>query len=142
MFPLVGPSSIVLALMASGLNGQRFAFNGYLPHARRSASTAFANWKKDRGELGQTEIFIEAPYRNDQLFSASARTCNPETLLCLATDLTGATEQVCTKSIGAMDKMRRRSWTAGRPYSCLLARTPGLQRTGEFSEPRDRPRTD
>ncbi len=105
--PLVGPSSIVLALMASGLNGQRFAFNGYLPQASTERDARIREIQERSRRLDQTEIFIEAPYRNDQLFKAVTSNCKPETLLSLAIDLTSSTEEIWTKSIGA--------WRLGAP---------------------------
>ena len=99
VIPLVGPSSIVLALMGSGLNGQRFAFNGYLPSRSPERERSIRELEERSRHLGQTEIFIEAPYRNDQLLSALLRACKADTLLSLATDLTGATEQVRTLTV-------------------------------------------
>lgn len=99
VIPLVGPSSIVLALMASGLNGQRFAFNGYLPARSPERERGIRELEERSRRLDQTEIFIEAPYRNDQLFGALLRTCDADTTLSLATDLTGATEQVMTRTV-------------------------------------------
>ncbi|HEV8692886.1 MAG TPA: SAM-dependent methyltransferase, partial [Lysobacter sp.] len=99
VIPLVGPSSIVLALMASGLNGQRFAFNGYLPARSPERERGIRELEERSRRLDQTEIFIEAPYRNDQLFGALLRTCDADTALSLATDLTGATEQVMTRTV-------------------------------------------
>ena len=98
--PLVGPSSIVLALMASGLNGQRFAFNGYLPQASEERNGRIRDLEERSGRLDQTEIFIEAPYRNDQLFSAIIANCKPGTTLSLACDLTSPTEEIRALSIG------------------------------------------
>jgi 16S rRNA (cytidine1402-2'-O)-methyltransferase len=98
--PLVGPSSIVLALMASGLNGQRFAFNGYLPQTSAERDRRIRELEQRSHNFDQTEIFIETPYRNDQLFKAVTANCRPETLLSVASDLTGPTEQIETKSIG------------------------------------------
>jgi 16S rRNA (cytidine1402-2'-O)-methyltransferase len=97
--PLVGPSSIVLALMASGLNGQRFAFNGYLPQASSERDARIRDLEERSRKLDQTEIFIEAPYRNDQLFEAITANCKPETMLSLASDLTSPTEEIRAKSI-------------------------------------------
>ena len=87
--PLVGPSSLLLALAASGLNGQSFCFHGYLPveAAARTARHARAS-RRGRGADGGTQMFIEAPYRNNQLLAALLETCDPQTRLCLATDLT------------------------------------------------------
>jgi 16S rRNA (cytidine1402-2'-O)-methyltransferase len=98
--PLVGPSSIVLALMGSGLNGQRFAFNGYLPQAAAERDVRIRDLEARSRKLDQTEIFIEAPYRNDPLFKAIAANCRPETMLSLAIDLTSATEEIRARSIG------------------------------------------
>ena len=99
--PLVGPSSIVLALMASGLNGQRFTFNGYLPQAPAERDARIRELEERSRRLDQTEIFIEAPYRNDQLFKAIASNCKPATMLSLAIDLTSPTEEIGAKSISA-----------------------------------------
>ncbi len=115
--PLVGPSSIVLALMASGLNGQRFRFVGYLPIAaeeRVAAIRALENESK-----GETQIFIETPYRNVALFEALLQHCRPATQLAVAVDLTGTAEFVrqCT-----VEDWRRLPVTA-RP---MLARQPAV----------------
>jgi 16S rRNA (cytidine1402-2'-O)-methyltransferase len=99
VIPLVGPSSIVLALMASGLNGQRFAFNGYLPVRAPERERYIRELEERSRRLDQTEIFIEAPYRNDQLLGALLRACDADTMLSLASDLTGATEQVTTRTV-------------------------------------------
>ena len=98
--PLVGPSSIILALMGSGLNGQRFAFNGYLPQAAAERDARIRELEERSRRRDQTEIFIEAPYRNDPLFKAIVSNCKPETMLSLAIDLTSPTEEIRTKSIG------------------------------------------
>ncbi|MEO8166124.1 MAG: SAM-dependent methyltransferase [Betaproteobacteria bacterium] len=97
--PLVGPSSIVLALMASGLNGQRFCFNGYLPQAGADRDARIRTLEERSRKLDQTEIFIETPYRNEQLFKAITTICSTHTLLSLASDLTGPSEEIRTKSI-------------------------------------------
>ena len=97
--PLVGPSSIVLALMASGLNGQSFAFNGYLPVRSNERSRAIASLEKLAQKNGQTQIFIETPYRNNQLINDLLKTCSPSTLLCIAANLTGENEFMATKSV-------------------------------------------
>jgi 16S rRNA (cytidine1402-2'-O)-methyltransferase len=112
VIPLVGPSSIVLALMASGLNGQRFAFNGYLPARSPDRERGIRELEERSRRLDQTQIFIEAPYRNDQLLAALVQTCEPDTVLSLAIDLTGATEQIMTRSMAqwknAMPRLDRR----------------------------------
>lgn len=97
--PLVGPSSIVLALMASGLNGQNFAFNGYLPVRANERTRAISNLEKLVKNNRQTQIFIETPYRNNQLIDDLLKTCSPSTLLCIAANLTGENEFVITKSV-------------------------------------------
>ncbi len=97
--PLVGPSSILLALMASGLDGQRFAFHGYLPIEDAERNRAIAALEAESAKRRQTQLFIETPYRNEKLFGALLAHCRPQTLLCIATDLTLAGESVRTCSI-------------------------------------------
>lgn len=94
--PLVGPSAILLALMASGLNGQRFAFHGYLPTDTKERKQKLSELEKESAVRDQTQIFIETPYRNAKLFAAMLETCHEDTLLCLATDLSLPTERVVT----------------------------------------------
>jgi len=98
--PLVGPSSIVLALMASGLEGQRFAFCGYLPREPEDRKKRIKELEARSRRERETQIFIETPYRNDVLLQALIETCGSGTKLCLATDLTMKTENIGTKSIG------------------------------------------
>jgi 16S rRNA (cytidine1402-2'-O)-methyltransferase len=95
--PLVGPSSLLLALMASGLDGQRFAFHGYLPAREPERSSRIVELEKESLRLQQTQIFIETPYRNQALFNALLPVCRPTTRLCLATDLTLSSEVVATR---------------------------------------------
>jgi 16S rRNA (cytidine1402-2'-O)-methyltransferase len=97
--PLVGPSSIILALMASGLNGQNFAFNGYLPVAKTDRSKAIKNYEKRAISENQTQLFIEAPYRNNQLFDDIINTCQPNTYLLIACDITLPTQHIKTAKI-------------------------------------------
>ncbi|MEO8332749.1 MAG: SAM-dependent methyltransferase [Gallionella sp.] len=97
--PLVGPSSILLALMASGLNGQCFAFHGYLPIAEPERNKAIASLEAESAKRRQTQMFIETPYRNEKLFRALLAHCRPQTLLCVATDITLHGEQIQTRSI-------------------------------------------
>lgn len=97
--PLVGPSSIILALMASGLNGQNFSFNGYLPVRANERARAISNLDRQVKNSGQTQIFIETPYRNNQLVNDLLKTCSPSTLLCIAANLTGENEFVVTKPV-------------------------------------------
>jgi 16S rRNA (cytidine1402-2'-O)-methyltransferase len=96
--PLVGPSSLLLAVMASGLNGQSFAFNGYLPtDAGLRIKRLKALEERSRAER-QTQLFIETPYRNGALLEAVVTACHPNTLICVATDLSLQTESVRTQS--------------------------------------------
>ena len=97
--PLVGPSSITLALMASGLEGQRFAFCGYLPRDTGERAKRIRELEARSRKERETEIFIETPYRNDALLSALLETCAPATRLCVAADLTLSSESVSTKTI-------------------------------------------
>ncbi len=102
--PLVGPSSILLALMASGMNGQHFEFVGYLPidNAERIKSISALELVSQKKQ--GTQIFIETPYRNNQLIETLLKTCKPSTRLCIAAELTGANEFVKTKTIEAWKK--------------------------------------
>jgi 16S rRNA (cytidine1402-2'-O)-methyltransferase len=97
--PLVGPSSILLALMASGLNGQQFAFHGYLPVDKSALTAALKNLEKESRTKHQTQIFIETPYRNNAMFSTILKTLSNETILCVALDLTGKEESVHSRRI-------------------------------------------
>ena len=92
--PLVGPSSILLALMASGLDGQRFRFVGYLPVARIDRLAALRELEARSAADRETQIFIETPYRNDALLADVLKACHDDTRLCVAADLTGAGESV------------------------------------------------
>lgn len=97
--PLVGPSSILLALMGSGLNGQCFAFHGYLPIAEADRNKTIAALEAESAKRKQTQIFIETPYRNEKLFAALLTRCRPQTLLCVACDITLPSELIQTRSI-------------------------------------------
>ncbi len=103
--PLVGPSSILLALMASGLNGQCFAFHGYLPIADAERNRMINTLEVESAFRQQTQIFIETPYRNDRLFQALITHCRPQTMLCIATDITLGSEQIQTRSITQWKKI-------------------------------------
>lgn len=97
--PLVGPSSILLALMASGLNGQCFAFHGYLPIADADRSKTITALEAESAKRKQTQMFIETPYRNEKLFAALLARCRPQTLLCVACDITLPSELIQTRSV-------------------------------------------
>lgn len=97
--PLTGPSSILLSLMASGLNGQQFAFLGYLPKEREERKTFIKKIEKESIQKRQTQIFIETPYRNNSMLNDLLNTCNNETRLCIAADITLETESVKTKRV-------------------------------------------
>ena len=99
VIPLVGPSAIFLSLMASGLNGQHFAFQGYLPIQSKEAAKAIKDLEKESRIRNQTQIFIETPYRNNTLFANLVRNLMPETQLCLAVDVTGEQEFILTQSV-------------------------------------------
>jgi len=99
VIPLVGPSSIILALMASGFNGQSFAFHGYLPIESTARIQTIKNLEKETQSKNQTQIFIETPYRNNQLLADIIKTCQPATRLCVASDLTGPEELIKSHSI-------------------------------------------
>jgi len=97
--PLVGPSSILLALMASGMNGQSFTFNGYLPIDGSERKSAIKRMEKVSRELNQSQIFIETPYRNDKLMADLLRTLSSGCMVCVACDITLSTEYIATKSV-------------------------------------------
>ena len=97
--PLVGPSSIFLALMASGLNGQNFIFHGYLPIAKKERERKIKQMENDSRRLNQTQIFMETPYRNQSLFDSIIKNSSNKTHLCIATNLTLINEVIQTKSI-------------------------------------------
>ena len=102
--PLVGPSSILLALMASGLNGQRFTFHGYLPVDRNERVKTITELEQRSRHDDETQIFIETPYRNAALFQALVDTCQREALLCIAADVTADDEMIITRTIGEWRK--------------------------------------
>jgi 16S rRNA (cytidine1402-2'-O)-methyltransferase len=97
--PLVGPSSILLALMASGLDGQRFAFHGYLPSGREEREKRLRELERESRQRRQTQIFIETPYRNRQFLASLLATCAGQTRVCVASDLTLASEEIRTLSV-------------------------------------------
>jgi 16S rRNA (cytidine1402-2'-O)-methyltransferase len=104
VIPVTGPSSIFLALMASGLNGQNFAFSGYLPINKKEKIKTIRKLEKTSVSENQTQIFIEAPYRNNQLLEDLINSCHPETLLCIAANITMDSEFIATKTIGNWKK--------------------------------------
>jgi len=104
--PLVGPSSIILALMASGMNGQNFSFKGYLPIDRKERARALKMLERDASQ-GITQIFIETPYRNDTLLNDIIHKCSDELKLCIAVDLTLSSETIISKRV--------REWSKNKP---------------------------
>ena len=104
--PLTGPSSLMLALMASGLNGQSFAFLGYLPAKTDARRSALRQVEKQSAATRQTQIFIETPYRNDALFADILACCKDSTRLCIAADLTLPDALIRTRSIAAWKRER------------------------------------
>lgn len=99
VIPLVGPSSIILAMMASGFNGQNFAFNGYLPIEASKRKEAIKSLEKLSKEKNQSQIFIETPYRNEKLFNDLKSTLSPTSKLCVACDITLSSEYIKTLEI-------------------------------------------
>jgi len=102
--PLVGPSSILLALMASGMNGQSFAFNGYLPIDKSDKKQALKSFERLSFEKNQSQLFIETPYRNNKLMEDLLQLLQPNTFLCVACDITLPTEFIKTKTIAEWKK--------------------------------------
>ncbi|HEV2007232.1 MAG TPA: SAM-dependent methyltransferase [Burkholderiales bacterium] len=116
--PHSGPSSVLLALMASGFNGQRFAFHGYLPVAKDECRREIARLERESRACDQTQIFIETPYRNDPLLQALLEVCDGATRLCVASDLTLPTERV--RSDTAADWKKGKAEIGRRPSVFLL----------------------
>ena len=106
--PLVGPSSLMLALMASGFNGQSFAFVGYLPVDKGKRAAAIRLLEERVHREHQTQIFIEAPYRNNQMLESLASTLNPQTLVCVACDLTLPTQYIRSLTAAKWKKEREK----------------------------------
>lgn len=102
--PLVGPSSILLALMASGMNGQHFEFAGYLPIDNTERAKKLKELEINSARQNSTKIFIETPYRNNQLLDSIITNCNGETKLCIASNITAPAEQIVTRSISYWKK--------------------------------------
>jgi len=102
--PLVGPSSLLLALMASGLNGQSFAFHGYLPVDELGRAKRLRELEAESRQASRTQLFIETPYRNLRMYQAILAACRPETRLCIARDLTTAEEWIRSQPIGLWRK--------------------------------------
>lgn len=107
VIPLSGPSSILMALMASGFNGQNFAFNGYLPIKNPDRINRIRALEKRSAIEGQSQIFMETPYRNSKMFNDLCETCFPDTYLCIATDISLNTESIKSQNI--------RSWKKSPP---------------------------
>lgn len=97
--PLVGPSSILMAMMASGFNGQNFAFNGYLPIDKKERKNAIKRLEKNSAEYNQSQLFIETPYRNNQMLESLTATLHPQTKICVACDITLPSEFIKTDSV-------------------------------------------
>ncbi len=104
--PLVGPNSILLALMASGMNGQHFQFNGYLPIETSERNRRIHEFESVSRKEGSAQIFIETPYRNLSLFDSFLKNCNSATRLCIAVSITGKSESIQTKNIGEWMKSK------------------------------------
>src|SRR5690606_28632675 len=108
VIPVPGPSSIFLALMASGMNGQLFAFHGYLPIQAGERAKAIKMMEKDAYQRQQTQIFMETPYRNNKLLEDLLKYCRPDTRLCIAKNITGSDEFIQTQTI--------KEWKKNFPY--------------------------
>lgn len=102
--PHVGPNSILLALMASGFNGQSFQFHGYLPNKQPALTQAIARLETESRQKNQTQLFIETPYRNNQLLQELVKQLHPQTRLCVACELTGSEEKIVSLSIADWKK--------------------------------------
>jgi 16S rRNA (cytidine1402-2'-O)-methyltransferase len=119
--PLVGPSSILLALIASGLDGQRFSFLGYLPAEKAARKQRLKEIEKHSAQANETQIFIETPYRNQHLFDDILANCQPQTYLCVASNLTLENEQIQTRTIAEWQKVSAPSLQKQPTVFLLLA---------------------
>lgn len=115
--PLVGPSAILLALMASGMSGQHFSFHGYLPIQGKEVAKVIRDLEKESRLKNQTQIFIETPYRNKSLFENLVKNLGPETRLCVAADITGEGEFILTQSV---KKWREQGVNLGKDPAVFL----------------------
>ena len=115
--PLVGPSSIILSLMGSGFNGQSFAFVGYLPHESKARTARLRELEQRIRREGQTQIFIETPYRNNRLIAELASTLPPGLKLCVASDITGESQDITTLPIA---KWKKKSFDYSRKPTIFL----------------------
>jgi 16S rRNA (cytidine1402-2'-O)-methyltransferase len=122
--PLVGPSALLLALMGSGLNGQRFAFHGYLPVDRQARLSAIRRLETRSRRDDETELCIETPYRNAALFEALLAACHDTTLVCIASGLMGDRPMLYTAPIS---EWRTRRWDAPRQPTVFLLYSPAAQ---------------
>lgn len=104
--PLVGPSSILLAMMASGFNGQNFAFNGYLPIDKGERKTELKRLEKVSKDFDQSQLFIETPYRNNQMLQSLIENLNPQTRICVACDITLPSEYIKTAPVSLWKKIK------------------------------------
>ena len=118
--PLVGPSSLLLALMASGANGQNFAFKGYLPSEKSERIAALKSLEQRSRQQNETQLFIETPYRNDALLADALETLYPETRLCTATDLTLPTQEIISQTVAAWRKLKTLPNLKKRPTIFVL----------------------
>ena len=119
--PLVGPSSIFLALMSSGMNGQNFAFNGYLPIEKGEKKTALKNLEKLSHDKDQSQLFIETPYRNNKLLEDILQVLQPNTHLCIAADITLPTEYI--KTLRVQDWKKTKVDLHNRPTIFIIHKT-------------------
>lgn len=118
--PLVGPSSLLLALMASGANGQNFAFKGYLPSEKSERIAALKSLEQRSRQQNETQLFIETPYRNDALLADALETLYPETRLCTATDLTLPSQEIISQTVAAWRKSKTLPNLKKRPTIFVL----------------------
>lgn len=104
--PLTGPSSIFLALMASGFNGQNFTFSGYLPVDKKERDTKIRELEGSAYQKDQTQVFIETPYRNQQMMESLVETCHSQTRICIAVNLTMPDEMILTRTVEQWKRMK------------------------------------
>ena len=121
MVPLTGPNAMILALMASGFNGQSFSFHGYLPIKSQERVIALRNLERRSAANNETQMFIEAPFRNNAMIEEIIKTCHNNTMLCVACNITTAEEEIVSKPISEWKKIKK-DWNK-KPAVFLIYRS-------------------
>ena len=123
--PLIGPSSVLLTLMAAGMNGQHFEFHGYLSRDEKQLAQTLKHLEADAGRLGKTQVFIETPYRNDKLLALALKVLRADTLLCIASNITCPDQSILTKPVAEWKRLQPRIGKKPAVYALFSDAFPG-----------------